>query len=182
MVPTRLAFLYTGRVMYLLYLDASGTVLDPNEKYIVVAGVAIFERQIYHAVKGLDELAGEINPHHPEEVEFHGSVMFQAREDWKRIGLGKSRDLITSALGVLKNTHKSTRLFAAAIHKSAISPRDPIEYAFEQVPEFFHLRDHAHGDHSVENMADGLRMSFFKLGEDGVADGVHLSLGAPGPF
>ena len=133
MVPTRLPFLYTGRVMFLLYLDASGTVLDPNGKYIIVAGVAIFERQIYHAVKGLDDLAAKINPHHPEEVEFHGSVMFQARQDWKRIGLGESRDLIASALGVLKNTHRSTRLFAAAIHKSAISPRDPIEYAFEQV-------------------------------------------------
>ena len=59
--------------------------------------------------------------------------MFQARGDWKRIGLGKSRDFITRALGVIQNTHHSTRLFAAAIHKSAISPRDPIEYAFEQV-------------------------------------------------
>ena len=78
-------------------------------------------------------MAAEINPHHPNEVEFHGSVMFQARADWKRVGLGKSRDLIASALGVLQKTHRSTRLFAAAIHKSAISPRDPIEYAFEQV-------------------------------------------------
>ena len=47
--------------------------------------------------------------------------------------MGKSRDLIASALGVINNTSQSTRLFAAAIHKSAISPRDPIEYAFEQV-------------------------------------------------
>ena len=110
--------------MYLLYLDASGNVLDPNEEYIIVAGVAIFERQTYYAVEALDTLAAEIDPHHPEEIEFHGSVMFQAREDWKRIGLGESRDLIASALGVLQNTHSSTHLFAAAIHKSAISPRE----------------------------------------------------------
>ncbi len=119
--------------MYLLYLDASGTVRDPNEDYIIVAGVALFERQIYHAIRALDALAAEIDPHHPDEIEFHGSVMFQARGDWKRIGTKKSREYINRALGTLDSTHESTHVFAAAIHKSAISPRDPIEYAFEQI-------------------------------------------------
>lgn len=119
--------------MYLLYLDASGTVLDPNENYIVLAGVAIFERQIIYAVNALDEIAQRINPHHPEDIEFHGSVMYQARAEYKRLGLAVSRNMIRDGLLALNSTHESTRLFGVAIHKAAISPRDPIEYAFEQI-------------------------------------------------
>ena len=119
--------------MYLLYLDASGTVLTQKENHIIVAGIAIFERQIYYANQALDDLAAKINRHHPEEVEFHAADMFQARDDWKRIGLNESRKLISEALSVIDKTHTSTRLFAAAIHKAAISPQDPIEYAFEQI-------------------------------------------------
>ena len=133
MVLTRLPSPYTGLTMYLLYLDASGTVLDPTENYIIMAGVAIFERQIYYAVKKLDEIAATINPHHPEEIEFHGSVMYHARGEYRRLGLGPSRTLIGDGLRALDATTQSTRLFAVAVHKAAISPRDPIEYAFEQI-------------------------------------------------
>ena len=34
--------------MYLLYLDGSGSVRNPNERHFVLAGIAVFERQIYH--------------------------------------------------------------------------------------------------------------------------------------
>jgi hypothetical protein len=82
--------------VYLLYLDASGTVLDPHENYIILAGVAIFERQIHYAAKALDDLARTINPHHPEAIEFHGSEMYHARSsEFKRIGWESSRKLIT---------------------------------------------------------------------------------------
>ena len=34
--------------MYLLYLDVSGSVQNPNERYFILAGISVFERQIYH--------------------------------------------------------------------------------------------------------------------------------------
>ena len=71
--------------MYLLYLDASGTLADPKEDYIVLAGVAIFERQVYYASNALDDLAQTIDPHNADDIEFHGSVMFNGRKEWKRV-------------------------------------------------------------------------------------------------
>ena len=104
-VPTRLPLLW-GFGVYLLYLDASGTVLAPNENYIVLAGVAIFERQITYAVNALDEIAATINPHHPEEIELHGSVMYSAREEYRRLGQDVSRNLISEGLSsALNATH-----------------------------------------------------------------------------
>lgn len=105
-----------------------------------MAGVAIFERQIYYATEALDNLARQINPHHPEDFEFHGSVMFHARNgEYKRVGTRGCRKLIADGLRALHSTHESTKLFAAAINKAAISPRDPIEYAFEQICNRFDL-------------------------------------------
>lgn len=43
--------------MYLLYLDESGTLKDPTEEHYVLAGVSVFERQIYWVDKALRELA-----------------------------------------------------------------------------------------------------------------------------
>jgi len=119
--------------MYLLYLDASGTVADPNENYIVLAGVAIFERQVYYASRALDDLAQTIDPHNADDIEFHGSVMFNGRKEWKRHEVDVRRSLIKQGLSVLAQTHETTRLFGTAVHKAARSPRDPLEYAFEQV-------------------------------------------------
>ena len=34
--------------MYLLYLDGSGSVKNPNERHFVLAGVGVYEGQIYH--------------------------------------------------------------------------------------------------------------------------------------
>ena len=39
--------------MYLLYLDGSGSVKNPTERHFVLAGVAVFERQIYHLISKL---------------------------------------------------------------------------------------------------------------------------------
>jgi hypothetical protein len=36
--------------MYLLYLDESGNENDPSNRYFVLAGLALFERQIHQTV------------------------------------------------------------------------------------------------------------------------------------
>ena len=42
--------------MYLLYLDESGSVGNPNERHFVLAGIAVFERRIYHLICRTDQL------------------------------------------------------------------------------------------------------------------------------
>ena len=67
--------------MHILYLDESGSLPDPNQDYFVLAGVAVFERGIYHLVKAVDDLVASWNllPD-PASVEIHGSPMYQGRQ------------------------------------------------------------------------------------------------------
>ena len=42
--------------MYLLYLDESGNENDPSNRYFVLAGLALFERQIHHLNQRLERV------------------------------------------------------------------------------------------------------------------------------
>ena len=48
--------------MYLLYLDGSGSVKNPGERYFVLAGISVFERQIYHLITKADEYVLPVVP------------------------------------------------------------------------------------------------------------------------
>lgn len=119
--------------MHLLYLDESGSVADPNQKYFILAGVSIFERQGFWLSQKLDEIASRFNPAEPQLIELHGSPMLQGRDGWKTYPQERRLNAMCDALTVFAESHQSNRLFAAVISKSKISPKDPIEFAFEPV-------------------------------------------------
>ena len=70
-----------GVIMYLLYLDASGTPDSANEQYYVLGGVAVFERRIYWLTQRLNEIESAYYPDTTESLEFHASVIRARRED-----------------------------------------------------------------------------------------------------
>ena len=72
--------------MYLAYIDGSGSVKNPNEKYFILGGISVFERQIFHLIKRIDEFIESLNLGPPEDVELHASVMANGREKpWKGV-------------------------------------------------------------------------------------------------
>ena len=121
--------------MYILYLDESGSVADPNQDYFVLAGVAVFERGIYHLVKAVDDLVASWNllPD-PASVEIHGSPMYQGRQGtiWNSVPRPDRERMMQDALGLLVG-HSSIRAFGVVVHKAAIAPEDPMQYAFEEI-------------------------------------------------
>ena len=119
--------------MHLLYLDESGSLSDPNQKYFILAGLSIYERQGYWLSQELDKIAARFNPAEPQSIELHGSPMLQGREEWKAFTYNSRLEAMNDALSMFAKSHPSNRLFAAIVSKSKISPQDPIEYAFEQV-------------------------------------------------
>ncbi len=136
--------------MHLLYLDDSGSVGNPADRHIVLAGVSVFERQAQRIAKDLDAIAEACYPEAPHELEFRGSSILGGRKAWRRIGGSRAgrEQIYVDALGVLaKSPH--VVLWGAAIHKVAISPQDPMEYAFEQLCNRFDRylgRLHRRGD------------------------------------
>lgn len=135
--------------MYLLYVDESGTTHDPGQAYFVLAGFCVFERQGYWLANQLDQIAARFDPADPAAVELHGSPMFGGRKKWRSYPKADRHQAIEDALKILLQSHRSNRLFASVIKKSVVSPRDPVEFAFEQLASRFDkylIRLHRKGD------------------------------------
>lgn len=128
--------------MHLLYLDESGSVADPSQKYFVLAGVSVFERKTHWVEQQLNQVAQRFAPHDPYSIELHGSPMRSGREGWKSHPLQDRLQAIKDALqvGVADQPATQVRLFGAVIKKSALAGKqDPIEHAFEQLSSRFDM-------------------------------------------
>lgn len=120
--------------MYLLYLDDSGSVANPSDRHIVLAGAAVFERRVYWLSKEMDRLAESIWPDNPKNIEFRGTDIRGGRKHWRGVSKSARIDAYRKALEVIGNSDpKRVAIFGAAINKAALSPGDPMEYAFEQI-------------------------------------------------
>jgi hypothetical protein len=123
--------------MHLLYLDDAGSVGNPQERFFILAGVSLFERQTYHLECKLDEIAGRFQFPELKQLEFHGNQMLAGRGFWRSVEKQERRRAIADALSSLKQVWGPRSLFGAAVEKTSISPEDPIEFAFEEVSSRF---------------------------------------------
>ena len=129
--------------MHLLYLDESGSVADPNQRYFVLGGISVFERTTHWIEQPLNEIAKRFAPDQPQAIELHGSPMRSGREGWKAFPLQERNAAICDALKVACDHHHRTgnaRFFGAVVKKSSLAGKgDPVEHAFEQLSNRFDL-------------------------------------------
>lgn len=121
--------------MYILYVDDAGAVKNSGDRYFILAGIALFERQIFFLQNALNELAARITPGDPQNLEFHGNEIQSGRGRWRNLGhRDERRSLMVEALQTgMKTVRGSWCLFGIVVEKEAVSPEDPTEYAFEQL-------------------------------------------------
>ena len=92
--------------MYLLYLGDSGSVRNPDERHFILAGVAVFERQIYHLISQADEFVSSLDLGDTHDVELHGSVIASGRKaPWKGVRRRDRLDIIERGLDLLRTAH-----------------------------------------------------------------------------
>ena len=129
--------------MYVLYLDESGTQGD-EASYFVLAGLAVFEREIHWYAQDLNDLQSQYFPAVDEPVHFHATTL-RARESAK---LEPPWDLLTAAQRyIIKDQvyefirNRQGVLFGCAVEKSFASLRreDPYERAFEDIISRFDM-------------------------------------------
>ena len=125
--------------MHLLYLDDAGSVTDSSQRHFILAGIALFERQAYWLQAELDDLVGTLGHPDPDQLELHANAMFNGRGWWRSIRQrDQRRQIILDGLAASRRALRGDwRLFGAVIDKQALSPSDPIEYAFEQLSSRF---------------------------------------------
>ncbi len=127
--------------MYLLYLDDSGSIPNPTEEYFVLGGVCVPERSLSWLSSQLDEIASQITPSDPSQVEFHASEIFSGRNPpWNQYKKKEERiELIQRILNSLKNANSDIVTFACAIHKNSYQNFDPMKIAFEDLCSRFDM-------------------------------------------
>lgn len=127
--------------MHILYIDDSGSVSNANERYFVLSGVSIYETAIYHLIKAVDECVTGFGLGDHEAIELHATDIYGGRgEPWKTIKQKAPREALIQRIGeMLVKQPQNVRLFGVVIDKKGISPRDPIETAFEEICNRFNL-------------------------------------------
>jgi hypothetical protein len=126
--------------MYILYLDESG--ISPDSSYFVLAGLAVFEREIYWYAKDVDDIQAKYLPdiHYP--VEFHVSPLRQKDSDkvpepFNCLDVATRRQLVKDMYQIVRNRKGS--LFGIAIEKAWCVREEPYERAFEDLTSRFDL-------------------------------------------
>lgn len=121
--------------MHLLYLDDAGSASNPNEEYLVLGGISIFEAQAHWFTQELDNLAATIDTANPHGVEFHASEIFSRRTyPWKKMERREeAQGVIKAVLDVVRRSYETARVFACAVHKASYPGCDPMELAFEDL-------------------------------------------------
>jgi hypothetical protein len=125
--------------MYLLYVDNAGSAGNHEERHFVLGGVALFERQISHLEAAMNAVADRTGLPEPETLEFHGTEIRNGSKRWRALrGAERREAILRDALGEGAAALRGRwALFGVVVHKAAIAPRDPVEYAFEQLSSRF---------------------------------------------
>lgn len=103
--------------MHLLYLDESGNENDPADRYFVLAGLAVFERQTYFVSRDVDAVQDKHFQNH-QPIPFHASEIRSGRNLWRK-ELPEKRSEVLRDLGavIAGRAGKGCTLFAAAVEK-----------------------------------------------------------------
>jgi hypothetical protein len=104
--------------MYLLYLDESGNENDPNDRYFVLAGLALFERQTFFLTKDIEAIQDKHFPNKPP-IPFHASEIRSGRNLWRRVDNTKRTEVLTDlSTAIMQSPARGRFLFAAAVEKT----------------------------------------------------------------
>ncbi len=128
--------------MHILYLDESGT--HSEASYFVLAGLAVFEREIHWFTQDMEKLQRDYFPGETEPVFFHARLLRVTQEKslpepWNQLDGKQRRELKDKVFGIIRE--RRAVLFGCAIEKTYADLRqeDPYERAFEDLVSRFDL-------------------------------------------
>ena len=126
--------------MFILYLDESGN--HDQADYFVLAGLAVFEREIHWFAQDLDQIQQRYFPETTETIEFHASPLRATRNGnapppFDQLTGEDRRQLVSDIYQVIRS--RRGVLFGVAIEKASRPNQDHYASAFEDLVSRFDL-------------------------------------------
>lgn len=104
--------------MYLLYLDESGNEDDPQDKYFVLGGAAVFERTAYYLTEEFEAVKAKHFPGMPP-IDFHAAHIRAGKGFWRNVEREKKEAILRDISEVIARANDpGLVLFASVIEKS----------------------------------------------------------------
>lgn len=104
--------------MHLLYLDDSGNENNPDDKHFVLAGVALFEREIHWLAQRLARIQSKHLPGSPP-VPFHATKIRARKGFWRRVSEEARASILREIADAVRTASPSAlALFGAVIEKT----------------------------------------------------------------
>lgn len=142
--------------MYLMYLDDSGSAANKTETHFVLAGVIMHESKLKWVNSGMENLALNLDPSSPQQIEFHASEIFSRRRGiWKNLTKDQAVNTIKSVLRVIPSESRENKIcvVGCVVDKQHFPHMDPVELAFENLCSRFDLflnrRFREHGERAT---------------------------------
>ena len=126
--------------MFVLYLDESG--YHNRADYFVLAGLAVFERELYWFAQDMDALQRRYFPDLEDPIEFHASSLRPTKDEdvpspFNRLSREGRRELIANIYQLIRS--RQGILFGVAIEKAWRPGEDHYARAFEDIVSRFDL-------------------------------------------
>ncbi|MBC7220394.1 DUF3800 domain-containing protein [Candidatus Bipolaricaulota bacterium] len=129
--------------MYILYIDESGNERDPSDRFFVLGGAAVFERQTYYLTQALDKLQQQLIPGSPP-MRFHAADMRSGSKEWRQVP-GSTREALLCGIGqvllrIATQRHPGLVTLGAAIEKSdSLHGESAVQRATEEICRRFDI-------------------------------------------
>jgi Protein of unknown function (DUF3800) len=126
--------------VHLLYLDESGNENDPRDRFFVLGGISLFERQTYFLSQELDRIQERHFPN-VQPVDFHASHIRAGKGFWRKVS-NPTRQAVLSEIGaaILGSPAAGRTLYAAVVEKSDdLWGEEAVEKATEEVCRRFDI-------------------------------------------
>lgn len=132
-------FLKLPPYLYVLYLDESGN--HAEARHFVLAGIAVFERELHWFAQDLDAIQQRYFPDISDPLEFHAAKLRapvgRIPAPFDRLTIEQRRQLIADIYQIIRE--RRGILFGIAIDKTYSSVEDPYDRGFEELTNRFDL-------------------------------------------
>lgn len=126
--------------MYLLYIDESGNEKDPKDRYFVLGGAAVFEREAYFLSQEIEKVQTKHFPASPP-IMFHASSIRKGKEFWRNVEAAKREEVLKDLAKVIAEAHEPrVVLYGVAIEKTNILfGEEAVEHATAEICQRFDI-------------------------------------------